>query len=266
MSEGAESIAPAPGTGDGEAQTPPAAEPKTTDTSGPPETIPYGRFKEVNDALRPYKELEEFGYSPDDLRQLAEWDAAFQNDPAGTWLEIAKQLDMPDEVKEAIMRHQEASTTDSAPVTPPGEKPKEGEQEEEKPPAWAQEILDWKRETDKADEDAAFDEMLTGVVSWWKEEDKKQGISTPDEQMLSLIIAHSAKGGYDTIEKLQDAARKDRLSLREADLKPITELPRSPTPVPGDGAISPNVPAAPKTLSEASALARVALEKSLKEE
>src|SRR5438132_12949937 len=79
-------VAAAPGTGNGEATTP-AAEPSTTDTRrGPPESIPYSRFQEVNSQyqqLREYEQLAELGIEPDSAVRLANFEAAYVSDPKG---------------------------------------------------------------------------------------------------------------------------------------------------------------------------------------
>src|SRR5262245_46832489 len=107
--------APASGTGEttsGDDQTPPAGAQNTDNESGgtPPETIPYSRFKEVNDAYRPYKELSDVGYDADSLRQLAEFETSFKVDPVSTWLAVAANIDgLPQEMKDMAQRHLDGS-------------------------------------------------------------------------------------------------------------------------------------------------------------
>src|SRR5262245_59020122 len=53
-----------------------------------PESIPYARFKEVNDrlsGLRGYEELQQYGYDADSLRRLASFEQQWQADPVGVW-------------------------------------------------------------------------------------------------------------------------------------------------------------------------------------
>src|SRR5437868_1504666 len=78
--------APAAGTEETPPATaPPAAEPTTPDREGgPPETIPYARFKEVNDQLaelKGYSQFSELGYDPDSLGRLVSLESAFAEDP-----------------------------------------------------------------------------------------------------------------------------------------------------------------------------------------
>src|SRR4051794_14505307 len=82
------------GASPGNAGEPPITEPPTagssnTDTgsgNGAPDTIPYARFKEVNDRyaeLKPFEELTSFGYDADSLRRLAAFEAGYLQDPYG---------------------------------------------------------------------------------------------------------------------------------------------------------------------------------------
>src|SRR5215831_20921657 len=81
-----------------------------TDTAqgqGPPESIPYARFKEVNDrlaGLRGYEELAQYGYDADSLRRLASFEQQYQADPIGVWRSIGANLDLPPEVLEVVNR------------------------------------------------------------------------------------------------------------------------------------------------------------------
>src|SRR6266567_3287770 len=103
----AEGETPAPGTGEtpAAAQTPSAETLNAETSGGPPETIPYARFKEVNDqlqTLKGYDQLREWGYEPDSLARLAQFEAAWLSDPMGTWQAMADNLDLPQEVKDAL--------------------------------------------------------------------------------------------------------------------------------------------------------------------
>src|SRR5262245_30066812 len=94
-----------------------------TDTAqgqGPPESIPYARFKEVNDrlaGLRGYEDLAQYGYDADSLRRLASFEQQYQADPIGVWRSMATNLDLPPDVLEAINRFADA---------PPAVSPAEG--------------------------------------------------------------------------------------------------------------------------------------------
>src|SRR5262252_7575832 len=78
---------------------------------GPPESIPYARFKEVNDrlaGLRGYEDLAQYGYDADSLRRLASFEQQYQADPIGVWRSMATNLDLPPDVLEAINRFADA--------------------------------------------------------------------------------------------------------------------------------------------------------------
>src|SRR5215471_3701054 len=101
-----------PGTGDGDPGNPGSSSTDVNpDGQGTPDTVPYNRFKEVNDALKPFKEIEGLGYDVDSLRRLIEWESRFSMDPTGNWLNVAKDLNLPPEVKEAVQRHLEGNRT-----------------------------------------------------------------------------------------------------------------------------------------------------------
>src|SRR5215472_970008 len=95
--------------------TPPAgaSNTDTVDSGGPPDTIPYARFKEVNDQLsqlRGYEQLRDFGYDPDSLGRLAAFEAQWLQDPYGTWKTLGDNLDLPQDLKERIEAHLNAQT------------------------------------------------------------------------------------------------------------------------------------------------------------
>ena len=156
--------APAPGTGtppETVQTTTPPAEAENTDTGeqtgGPPDSVPYSRFKEVNDQLRDFKELEGFGYDADSLRQLAMWGAQFDQNPVDSWLSIAKELgdDMPPEVREAVAGYLEGQSMTV--------QPQQADQDSE-PPPWAQELKQRMDDRDAANEQSARAQMLDSIV------------------------------------------------------------------------------------------------------
>lgn len=258
-----------PGTG----ETPPAtpdssAGTQNTDTgqgNGPPETIPYARFKEVNDALRPFKELEARGYSADQLQRLVEWEQEFEADPGNAWLRIADQIkgNLPDPVKQAL---------DAIVAAPPAGKPDSvGEGDSDKPPKWFSEVVErdikpLKEDLEQRrqnDEMARRDGILNSILQLWDEADKKDKIETPRATMLTYISSAAASGEANTAEEVFDLARKQALGYRESVLKGAVQPGQGPTPpasVPGSGAPAGAPPITPKTFEEARALAKAAAE------
>src|SRR5215469_14378814 len=79
-----------------------------TDTGrgGPPETIPYSRFQEVNSRyqdLKQYETLEQYGIEPDSAVRLANFEAAYVQDPKGIINTLIEgQQDLSDETKAAM--------------------------------------------------------------------------------------------------------------------------------------------------------------------
>lgn len=252
-----EAGAPVPGTGQQSAPqqtaTPPA-EAQNTDTEqpsgGPPDNVPYSRFKEVNDQLRGFKELEGLGYDADSLRQLATWGAQFDQNPVDSWMAVAKELgdDLPPEIREAVEAHlgvQEATV-----------QPQQANQDGETPP-WAQELKERLDQRDAADEQAARAEMLDSLVSKWKTADQKDGIPTIADEKIYTYISGNAPAAQ-TEDELFDLARQEFLDTREFILQGSVVKPgdsRAPVTVPGSGAPVNEAPPRPKTLAEATAAA-----------
>jgi hypothetical protein len=264
-SEGASAL----GTGSAEPDSS-SAETINTDTpeGGPPDTIPYSRFKEVNDQLvelRPYRDLAQLGYDADSLRQLAEFEAGFQADPAKTWLTIASNIEqLPPEVRETVQRHLDSS-------------PQGGAQSgsEKQPSGQDGEMPDWARgltqkvdalsesETQRQQRESseANNRLLDGVMAGWRKLDEDAGLSSIDERkMLTFIVGHARSS--DSPEDLLRNARNEWLELREESLgsalKPGGNA-SAPRPVPGGGAPV-NAQEPPKTLAEASLRAKARLE------
>src|SRR4030095_7615009 len=130
-----------------EQTTAPPAEAINTDTGqqGPSETVPYSRFKEVNDQLRSYKTLEdEHGYDADSLRQLAEWADRFDQDPVQSWLSVGAQLEglspsVGAAIQSAIQGGASQPATGQTPQTP--SYPEGNQDQEEDTPEWARELM-----------------------------------------------------------------------------------------------------------------------------
>lgn len=267
--ETSEGGAPVSGTGETPAVTPDSsAETLNADTGqegGPPDTIPYSRFKEVNDelgSLKSYRELSQLGYDADSLRQLAEFEAGFQADPVQTWLQVAGNIDqLPPELKEQVKRHLDnpSSVGGSEPVTAP----QEGEI-----PEWAKSMTQKveglsavESERQQREVQEANNRLLDGVISGWKSLDEDSGMKTIDERkMLTFIVGHARSSA--SPEELLTNARNEWLELREESLgdaiKPGGNA-GAPRSVPGSGAPL-NTQEPPKTLAEASIRAKARLE------
>lgn len=281
----------APGTGDtGEStdEPDPAAEPSTTDTTGsqgPPEAIPYARFKEVNDAYRPYKDLEDFGHSADSLRQLAEWEVEFQSNPVQSWLNVAAALeDLPDDVRAAVMAHittdeegetpnegrQPAADNEVTPVGSNGQTP-EASPNNEEPPEWAKPLIEDYRTRRNAEERETQEQGINTLLQAWAKADEADGITDPDPD--DPIITDDDKLAYlnfvalgktaNTPEELLQQARGRALRFREKVLQSQVKQrePGAPRPVPRGPALAPSGPReSPRTLEEATRRAKAAIE------
>lgn len=254
---GGEAGAPVPGTGtqtDTAQTAAPPAEAQNTDTGeqagGPPDSVPYSRFKEVNDQLRGFKELEAFGYDADSLRQLATWGAQFDQNPVDSWMAVANELgdDLPPDIRDAVMAHLGTQEQTAQP---------QQTNEDGSEPAWAQELKQRLDTRDAADEQAARAQMLDSLVSQWKAADQKDGIPTISDEKIYTYISGNAPGATSE-EELFGLARKEFLDTREFILQGSVVKPgdtRAPVTVPGSGAPVNETPPRPKTLAEATAAA-----------
>ena len=235
----------------------------------PPDTIPYSRFKEVNDAYRtvaPFKELADEGYDADSLRQLAEFEAGFRADPVSTWYAIATQIEgMPDDVKTIAQQHLGDSST---PTSPTDLTPGKDDQEDGEIPEWARPLAQGveqlsaaERQRQERETSDANNQLLDGIIQSWKKQDESDDIqSLDDRNMLTFIVAHSR--GARNVDEILANARGEWLSLREqmlgSAIKPGATA-GAPRPVPSGGAPV-NTAGEPKTLAEASARAKARLE------
>ena len=276
----------APGTGGEGTPDPLAATPAEAQT---PETqqgqegpIPYSRFKEVNErrklleeSHRPYSELEQQGYGADDLHRLVAWELEFVQDPANAWLNTAETImdQLPEPVREAIAAHKAGNATPQT-VVPPGQTPAPTDATAD-PPEWSKPLFEdmenrKKREAEEAERatletaKANSAKVLDSMTAAWRKLDEADGIATPDETILSYIIAASHHS--DDPREVLLAARGERMKVREADLGTAIKPSggSGPRPVPsggsgGGGAVPRNAPPKPKTLGEASRRALAAL-------
>lgn len=251
-----------PGNGQGQPETaPPAAGPSTTDTGagrGTPDTIPYARFKEVNDRLgelRGYEQLSELGYDPDSLGRLAAFEAAWLRDPYGTWGTMAANLDLPQELKGAI----EAHLTGLAEGEPSGD----GEATPELP-ADVRERLEYVDRLKAEREDADRTAQVNAIVDHWNELDKKDGIETPKIMQLMAISAAAGSGQqFRTLEDLALAARAPIVDYRESTLGSAiqrTVSGGSPRPLPGSAPV-PAEPVRFTDIKQATKAAAAAIER-----
>jgi DNA-binding protein H-NS len=198
-----------------EPQSPPAEALSTDTTDGrTPETIPYARFKEVNDryqGLKDFEELQGYGYDADSLRRLAAFESSYLQDPTGTTAAMVDNLDLPQEAKDAIKEHLGAQNPGSA----------EGEPSTVDTPAAAplppevQERLQYVDQLRAREEEQAREAQLQAVVAAWDELDKKDEIKTPEKMKLMAIAATAQSGGnWRTYEDLAKDARSSLLEYR----------------------------------------------------
>jgi hypothetical protein len=250
--------APVGGTGGAPAaQTPtqPAGASNTDrSAAGPPDTIPYTRFKEVNEKyqeLKQFEQLQELGYTADSLQGLAEFEASLYTDPAETWLSLGERLDdLPQDVKDVIARHRDgnAGAAGEESIAP------NPQAVGDSPPAWAEPLLDDYQDRQVQAEDAARRQTLDSILGKWDQADKDEGIrETPVSVKLSFIAAHAGQGTSE--EEILQAARTAAMAYRN-DILGNESVPGplagggSPRPVPPSGA-PPSTSHVPKTLEDA---------------
>lgn len=268
MSIGAEGTPAAPGTGgdtDPAAGTPAGA--LNTDNGGgqAPDTVPYSRFKEVNDSLVQYKgsygQLEELGYDADSLRQLVGFEVAYQQNPTRVLNELVEGLgDLPPEAKAAIKEHLGAAAAPPAATQDNG-----GQQggENEEPPAWAKPLIEdhVARQTQREADDRSA--KLDEVIRLWNDADTKDNLRTPERAMLAHIAINAPH--FNTTAEIAEAARKDYMGVVEEQLGGErstlrdTRATGSPLTVPAGAGLTPTPPNKIRSISEASALALAAI-------
>jgi hypothetical protein len=197
----------APGTEE-ETPTPPSRDEKTD--TGPPENIPYARFKEVNDQLRDlkgYVPVAEAGYDPDSVGRLVAFEQAYREDPAGTISSVVESMDLPDTTKNAIVAmlgNGEPAQADDTDDEVPDE-----------PPEWAKPLVEDHEARQKAEENKYYNDLLTVGINHWKTLDEKDGIETPDRIILRQIRASVDDGEFRTVEELADKVDRGGMSPDE---------------------------------------------------
>jgi hypothetical protein len=228
-----------PGSGASEAtSSSPAAEPINTDTDDgrtPPESIPYARFKEVNDryaTLRPFEDLTALGYDADSLRRLAEFEAAYVQDPIGTIESLARTLELPESVIEGIVAAK-AGTPDAGEIDP--------EAEPTPPPAISPEDrqrLEYIDQLQARERDAVANAQLNSVISAWDDLDKADDHVIP-ERLKLMAIAETLRNpppGVElrTYEDVAKAARSPFIEYRDSQLGEVVRTGnRGTPPLPG---------------------------------
>jgi len=273
---------PAPGAGETVPSVPDtsAATVTTEDQGTPPGPIPYSRFKEVNDARReleervqPYVQLEDIGYPAEELQRLVAWEQEYSQDPVGTWLRTADQIDgLPPEVKAAIT----AATANGTQGTPADGGPPPATLDDlgagDEPPEWAQPLIQEREARIAAEQQQAISGFYDAIVEAWKKLDVEQGLvddqgqsTTPDAAMHAFMASASVSAG--SAEELLRGAREGYLASREAILTREVKLPGRdgtvPRPVPGGGggsATGATPPPRPRTLREATRMAQAEAE------
>jgi hypothetical protein len=210
--------------------TPPAAGPSTTDTGvagGPPDTIPYARFKEVNDRLNEartelsgYETLRGYGYDPDSLGRLAAFETQYLQDPNGTWKMMADNLDLPQEVKDAITQYMGESTPDQPAAE---ETPAQPQTRAELSPE-DRARLEYVDRMQQREAEAETARQLDGVLAAWDQLDTQDSFEVRDEdrpayeRMRLMAISATAGSGtvFPTVEALAQAARSGVMDYRSA--------------------------------------------------
>lgn len=262
---------PAPGTGgDPGATTPdPSAGTLNPETQGgpTPETIPYSRFKEVNDRLnqlKPYEALTELGYDPDSLGQLAAFEQAFVQDEVGTMKTLVANSTVLTDEQKAEMSAALEGTVSPSEVERNATTPSSVEE----PPEWAKPLIEdhsSRQQTEANDKATAY---LDSLILKWNEADVADKLKpTPRSVQLAFIATNApyAKSEEQLLGVCRQMTREYQTSILSDALAPASEgisgsLPRA---VPGGGApVSPS-PTPLKDLKSASAAARTAIEAGL---
>jgi hypothetical protein len=269
--DGGEGLAgAAPGNGAPDATpTPPAAEPTTPDSGDggrTPESIPYARFKEVNDryaALRPFEDLTSLGYDADSLRRLAEFEAAYVQDPIGTVESLARTLDLPQSVIDGIVAAR-AGSSDSTPVV-------EDEGDEQAPPAPPalspedKQRLEYVDQLRQREAEATANAQLQSVISAWDDMDKADEHATP-ERLKLMAIAETLRNPpagvqLRTYEDVARAARSVVMEYRDEQLGAVIRTGSRGTPSLPGGAPAPAPPIKFSNIREATRAAQAAIER-----
>ncbi len=241
----------------GSAETPPAdqapaAGPSTTETpgqQGPPESIPYARFKEVNDRLselKGYEDLAQYGYDPDSLGRLAAFEAQYMTDPIATVARMVEDLDVPQEVKDQWTSLAGQTPGSSTPSSTPegGGTPQAAPTDPSNLPPEVQEKLRWIDQKQAEEAQQANEAVLDSVLSHWDNLDREAQLETPKHVQLAFISAAAAGGGFTNAQQLAENARGQLMGYRDATLGAVVGSGRSggAPALPGGGPAAPELP------------------------
>lgn len=251
-----ESGAAAPGTGTAQPPQPavPPAGALNADTQsgeGEPGPVPYSRFREVNEGyqkLRGYEPLMQYGYDPDSLSRLANFEAAWVSDAHGTVAQLVDNLDLPDEAKgqiRSLLEVEDGAAPSAGGGTPstPTDNGTEGQ-----PPEWARKIQERFDREDQArltaQEQEQREAALAEVESRWRELDQQAGIpedKTARESIRMALIANLASTGrFPSTAAIAEAAWQEWAAEREVGAGSAVVRPGSgpgPASVPRSAAV-----------------------------
>lgn len=222
------------------APAPPPAGESNTDTGADgriPDTIPYARFKEVNDnlsSLKGFEPLVEFGYDPDSLGRLAAFEQQYIQDPVGVWASMMDNIDLPQELKDAVAQHVESArgTDASGAGRANGEPSTEGKPQALELPDDVKKKLEYVDHMQAREAEAERNAQLDRVVSHWDELDKQDGIETPKDLQFRMIAAMAGSGAaFNTVEELAAAAREPIVGYRANVLGGAVRTGRSGAPL-----------------------------------
>lgn len=249
--DGGAAAAPGTGTEDIEPDAPAGAENTDISRQGPPESIPYSRFQEVNQRyqqLKDYEQLAEYGIEADSALRLANFEASYVSDPKGTISNlIDNQQDLSAEDKAAM------KALLSREVSPAGARGDDDDGEDG--PALPADVVERLRYVDelRAREEAqASQTQLDHVVRHWDGMDKQDELDVPERTKLVWIQAAAGRGGYQSLEELAETARTMFLEDRDVSLGSVVQSRGTGTPrtVPG-GAAAPAPPEEFKSFGDA---------------
>jgi hypothetical protein len=216
--------------------------------------------------VKDYEFFVENGYDPDSLGRLAAFEAQYLRDPKTTIGALIDGLeDLPPETKAAINQHLGVELQGG---TPPGPGAPSEDGASSSLSTEDRQTLQRFREREAQEQRQAQDQeqnqKLDVVVNAWKAKDTEDNIASPPEhRVLAFVSAAAARGGYRTLNDLADMARADWLEERDRVLGDAVQGSRRegqpPPALPGSTANG-APPIKARTLSEASALARAAME------
>jgi len=259
------------------APSPPSAGTSNSDIGdgrGAPDTIPYARFKEVNDAyssLKGFEPLIEYGYDSDSLGRLAAFEQQYIRDPIGTIASMVEDLDLPQELKDQFS----SLATASGGSTEPGPGGGNSSTEDAKPPELPDDVkrrLEYVDRLQAREAEAESLARLEAATSHWDDLDKQDGISLPADakkedmeayralQYRQIAAVAGSGQQFSTIEELVQAARQPVVGYRTSVLGGAVRTGRAGAPlaVPGS-APAPAGPVTFKNIRDATKAAEEAI-------